>query len=149
VGRLFGGSALLLLALFMLAGFLGSNSERSAAASFLAFAVAVVLPAGMGTALLIGHFRGKSKLSDRKAELRQKTIEAELLSLAQKHAGKLTIVESVSALAITPEDAKDALDALARRGLADFEVTDSGVIVYVFHDVQRLSEKSKSRGLLE
>ncbi len=149
MGRLLGGIALLLVALFMMAGFLGSDTERSAATNLIAFAVAVLLPAGMGIALLVSQFRGKAQLSNRKAELRQKTIEAELLGLAQKHDGKLTIVESVSALALSPDDAKEALDSLARRGLADFEVTDSGVIVYVFHDVQRLSEKSKSRGLLE
>ena len=111
--------------------------------------IAVLLPGATGAALIAAHFRGKGRLANRKQELRQQTLEAEALLLAGKHGGKLTIIELVGALAVTPEDAKNALDALARRGLADFEVTESGVIVYAFHDLQKLSEKSQSKNILE
>ena len=149
MGRLLGGAGLLLLALFMFVGYLGSDSDAAAGARFAAFVIAVLLPGAAGAALLRSYFREKRGVGQRKAELRDKTLEAELLRLAGKHAGKLTIVEAVAELAISPEEAKTGLDALARRGLADFEVTDSGVVVYAFHDLQRLSEKPHSRGILE
>jgi hypothetical protein len=149
VGRLIGGGALLLLALFMLFGFMRADIDASGAAKFFAFLVAVGLPAAGGGALILSHVRGKGQLAGRRAELRQKTLEAEILRLAAQQQGKITVVETVAALAVTPEEAKEALDALARRGLADFQVTDSGVIVYAFHDVEKLSEKSRARGLLE
>jgi hypothetical protein len=149
VGRLIGGGALLLLALFMFAGFLGADIDASGPAKLFAFIIAVGLPAAGGGALIMSHFRGKGQLAGRKAELRQQTLEAEVLRLAGQYGGKITVVETVGALAVTPEEAKEALDALARRGMADFQVTDSGVIVYSFHDVQRLSEKSRAKDILE
>ncbi len=149
MGKLLGGSALLLVSLVMFAGFLGATRDASMAAIIGAFGIAVLLPGVIGAALIAAHFRGKGRLANRKQALRQQTLEAEALLLAGKHGGKLTVIEMVGALAVTPEDAKEALDALARRGLADFEVTESGIIVYAFHDLQRLSEKAQSKNILE
>ncbi|MEX1181730.1 MAG: hypothetical protein WEF86_00740 [Gemmatimonadota bacterium] len=140
------GWALLALAAFMFIGYLGADVAGGTALA--ALLITVALPAAGGIALLSGRLRGGGS-GARRDELRQQTLEAELLRLAGTRAGKLTIVEAVGELAISPEDAKQALDALAVRGLADFEVTDSGVVVYVFHDVQRLGDKPHSRGLLE
>ena len=39
--------------------------------------------------------------------------------------------------------------SLVHQGIADIEVTDSGVLVYAFHDVQKLGEKSSSRDVLD
>lgn len=149
MGRIAGGIGLLFLALIMFAGYLGADRDASAGATLLALAIAVGLPAAGGAALLAGHFRGRGRISDRKQDLRRQTIEAEVLRLAGQHAGKLTVVEVVGSLALPPEEAKTVLDSLARRELADLEVTDSGVIVYAFHDIARLSEKSKAKGILD
>jgi hypothetical protein len=143
-----GGVALLLIALFMFVGYLGADIE-SGGAAVLALALVVGLPAAGGIALLAKHFRGGGKVAERKADLRRQTMEAEVLRLAGQHHGKLTVVEVVSGLALPPEEAKDVLDSLARRELADLQVTDSGVIVYAFHDISRLSEKSKAKGILD
>lgn len=145
MGRI-AGWVLMALAAFMFMGYLGASVEGPAA--LFALLIAVVLPGATGFALATGRLGGR-RPGARRDELRQQTLEAEILRLAGRHGGKLTIVEAVGELAITPEDAKHALDALALRGLADFEVTDSGVVVYVFHDVQNLDDKSRSRGLLE
>jgi len=146
MGRIVGW-LLLALAAFMFVGFLGSGA--SGAAAIAALLIVVVLPAAAGVALVRGARPGAGRLTKRQEELRRDTLQSELLRLAMQHGGKLTIVEAVAALALTPEEAKETLDALAVRGLADFEVTNSGVVVYVFHDVQKLGEKNQSRGLLE
>lgn len=140
------GWLLIALAAFMFIGYLGA--DVSGPASVFALLITVLLPAAGGVALVTGRMRGRT-IGARREELRQQTLEAELLRLAGRHGGKLTIVEAVGELAITPEEAKQALDALSVRGLADFEVTDSGIVVYVFHDVRNLGDKSGSRGLLE
>ena len=140
------GSILLAAGAFMFIGFLGAGVSGPAAIG--AFFIAVVLPAVTGAVLLRGG-PGNRALMSRREELRRDKLQSEMLRLAGQHRGRITIVEAVTALAVTPEDAKDALDALAVRGLADFEVTDSGVVVYVFHDLQKLDEKHQSRGLLE
>jgi len=141
------GWLLIALAGFMFIGYLGA--DVGGAAAVFALLITVAVPAAAGVALLSGRLRLGGTGGARKLELRQQTLEAELLRIARAHGGKLTIVEAVSELAVTPEEAKQSLDTLAVRGLADFEVTDSGVVVYVFHDLQHLGDKAKSKGLLE
>jgi hypothetical protein len=41
------------------------------------------------------------------------------------------------------------LRELVIRGVAEPEVTESGLLVYAFHDVRRLEEKPRSKGVLE
>lgn len=142
------GAFLLALAVFMLIGYV--NADVGGPAALFAVLLTIVLPAAGGLALLTGRWGWRGgRTGARREELRRETLQAEMLRLAGRHGGRLTIVEVVGALAISPEEAKESLDALAVRGLADFEVTDSGVVVYVFRDVQHLDEKGSSRGLLE
>ena len=145
--RQIAGWVLIALALFMFIGYMRADVDGGAA--LFALVITVLLPAAGGVALVTGRVRGRGAVSARRDELRQQTLEAELLRLAGARAGRLTIVEAVTELAVPPEEAKSALDALAVRGLADFEVTDSGVVVYVFHDIENLGDKSQARGLLE
>ena len=147
MSRLWGGIGLILLAFFMSVGFLGANV--GGAAAVLALGIAVVLPGAVGASMIAGHFRGKAGALSRKDDLRRQTMESELLRLAGKRGGRLTIIEAVSELGLSPEQAKESLDALSLRGMADFEVTDSGVVVYSFHDLRHLSEKSEAKGILE
>jgi hypothetical protein len=149
VGKLVGGVALLLLALFMFVGFLQSDADASGTTKALTLLLTVGLPGVAGAALLRSHFGARGRLDQRKEVLRQQTLESEILRLAGQHDGKLTLVEVVSALALPQAGAKDLLDGMVMRELADMEVTDSGVLVYTFHDIRHLSEKSTSRGVLD
>lgn len=147
MSRIIGG-ILLALAAFMLIGYL--RAEVSGPAALFAVLLTIVLPAAGGLALLTGRWGWHGgRLGARREQLRRETLQSELLRLAQQQGGRLTIVEAVSALAITPDEAKESLDALAVRGMADYEVTDSGIVVYVFHDLERLGDKQRSKGLLE
>jgi hypothetical protein len=141
------GWLLLALAAFMLIGFF--NADVDGGAAFIALLITVVLPAVGGIMLIRRGGGGGGKLGARREELRRETLQSEMLRLAKEHHGRITIVEAVAALGITPDEAKEALDGLALRDIAEHEVTDSGVIVYVFRDVERLGEKSQSKGLLE
>lgn len=149
MARLIGGGSLLLLSLFMLLGFFRSDVTLSAPTTAFALIITVALPAAAGAALLAGKLGYRRKLANRKEQLRLQTMDAEILRLAGKHNGKLTVVEVVSELAVTPETAKRALEAMHMRELAEIEITDSGVLVYAFHDIQRLSEKPYSKGILD
>jgi hypothetical protein len=149
VGRLVGGVALLLLALVMLYGFARSEVAPSAPATIAALLLTVALPGGIGLALIRSHLGRGRRLAGSRDELRRRTVDAELLRLAERHGGRLTVVEVVRDLALPPEEAKAALDAMHARELAELEITDSGVIVYAFHDVRRLGEKDSARGLLD
>ena len=63
--------------------------------------------------------------------------------------GKLTIIEVMSEVRIEFDLAKKILNSFADQNIADLEVTESGILVYSFYDIQHLSEKSSSRGILD
>lgn len=141
--------ALIALSLFMLLGFLRSDADTGAPATLAALLIAVALPALGGIALLTKRFRRGGRLAERREVLRRQTYESEILRLAAQRQGRLTAVELVTEFAITPEKANELLESLMVRQLADVEVTDSGVVVYVFHDVKHLADKPRARGILD
>jgi hypothetical protein len=143
-----GGGLLILLSLFMLIGFFQSSAVLSAATA-VALLMTVALPAAGGIALVAGHFGGRTRLARRRDELRQQTIESEILRLAGQRGGRLTAVEVASDMAIAPEAAGAALDSLVMRELAELEITESGMLVYAFHDVRKLHEKPHAKGILD
>ena len=147
--RLIGAAVLALLAVVMLAGFLGSDAALAAPATLAALAITVGLPAVGAVLLVRGHYAEKSRLSGRKAELRRSTVDAEILRLAGQHGGRLTAVEVAAALSMTPEAAQEALESLGIRGQADVQVTDDGVLVYSFYDIRHLGGKSSAKGVLD
>ncbi|HEY0673772.1 MAG TPA: hypothetical protein VGD27_15950 [Longimicrobiales bacterium] len=140
-------AALYLLAGFMLLGFVNSGLALTGSA-IVALLLVVVLPAGFATRMLLSQQNPKA-LQQRQQNLRMNTIESEILRIAQLHQGKLTLVEIVSDLAISTDEAKSAADSLVHKEIADLEITESGVLVYTFHDLRHLHEKSSARGLLE
>ena len=147
MGRKIGGAALLLLAAVMLLGFTRSSAGLFSPTALFALLITVALPAAAGVALLRGALGGTSR--GRMAQLRQQTIDAEILRLAMRQRGRLTAVEVASALALSGEEAKGALDSLVTREVADLEVTDDGVLVYTFHDARYLDGQSGTTGLLD
>jgi predicted secreted Zn-dependent protease len=149
VGKLGGGVALLVLALFMFVGYLQSDAEASAVTKAVTLLLTVGLPGAAGVGLLRSHFGARGRMEQRKDVLRQQTFESEILRLAGQREGKLTVVEVVSELALPQASAKELLDGMVMRELADVEVTDSGVLVYSFHDIRHLAEKQQSRGILD
>ena len=143
------GIGLIALSLFMLLGFLRADAAAAAPATIAALFITVALPALGGIALLTKGFRRGARLAARRELLRQQTYESEILRLAAQRQGRLTAVELVTEFAVTPEKADELLESLMVRQLADVEVTDSGVVVYVFHDVKHLADKPHARGLLD
>lgn len=147
--RLAGAFALGALSLFMLTGYLRSDIDGSTPAAMAAFALVVFLPAVGAFLLAKSHFAAYGAAGARKESLRQQTIESEVLKLALARGGKLAAVEVATQLALSPEQATEALDRLALRGQAEYEVTDAGVIVYAFRDILHLSGKATAKGVLD
>ncbi|HEY9842305.1 MAG TPA: hypothetical protein V6D23_17720 [Candidatus Obscuribacterales bacterium] len=137
------GSLLIVLSLFMLMGFFRADVHGISA--LLAFVLTIILPGGGGAYLLYSHFTQRKQLTANKARMGLKTLEAEILKLARRSGGRLTVVEVTAEFAIDKELAEQALDSLAQQKYADYEVTESGLLVYTFHELQMLDEKSSSR----
>ena len=151
MNKLIGAAGLLVIALFMLVGFLNADVPFGAPATLAALVLTIGLPLLGAGLLLRSHYAEQARLSGRKALLRQQTLDAEILRLATERDGRLTAVEVAMALAIRPEEATKALDVLAVRGQADFELTEDGLLVYSFYDIRQLGDKDKasSEGLHE
>lgn len=143
-----GGVALLALALFVFWGFLRTSDPFTLRTLFALF-IAAGLPAAGGSFLLARHFGVGRRIEGRREELRRDTLEAEILTMAGRHGGRLTAVEVAGELAVPTTLAEELLNELMAREMADIEITDSGLLVYAFHDVRHLSEKETARGLLE
>jgi hypothetical protein len=133
----------------MLLGFLRADLAASAAVTALALLIGVGLPAAGGVVLLRGHFGAARSLALRRDQLRQQTLDSEVLRLAGRRSGKLTVVEVVTELGVSTEAAQESLDGLMMRELAELEITDAGMLVYRFREVEQLRDKDRSRGLLD
>jgi hypothetical protein len=147
MGKLLGGGALIAVALFMLVGFFnaGPTSAGAAAATLL---LVVGLPAAAGAALIRSHFTTTRGFVQRREELRRQTQESEVLQLAQDHQGRLTVVEVTTRLALPAPAVEALLGGLLERGIAEIEITEAGLIVYTFPDIQKLPGKGESRDVL-
>jgi hypothetical protein len=77
------------------------------------------------------------------------TLEAEVLRLAKQKGGKLTVVEVMTDLALDSDAAKEVLDSMAGKSLAEVELTESGIIVYAFYEVRHLQDKESAKGVLD
>jgi hypothetical protein len=147
VGRKIGGIVLLVIAALMLLGFARSSASLASPTALFALALVVILPAVGGIALLRGSLGGNS--ATRMAQLRQQTIDAEILRVAMERGGRLTAVEVATSLGLGAGDAKAALDDLVQRQLAELEVSDEGVLIYTFHEARYFKGDVNSRARLD
>jgi hypothetical protein len=108
------------------------------------FAVFSVAPACVGWWLLREPTGGAKALlaADR-------AWDSELLRLAERRAGSLSVAEVVTYADLDAMEAERRLDALCRRGLCELRVTDEGVVIYRFAKTPTVAEKLAARGVLE
>ncbi len=143
------GFALVGVSIFMLLGFLNAELTGSALNTLLTLLVAVGIPGAAGGTLLYQHFSRGKKLAGSRDQLKRQTQESELLRLAGKFGGRLTVVEVVREMAVTHAEAEELLRSLQVRGFTEIEITDSGMLVYRFSDIQLLGEKATGKGVLD
>ena len=150
--KLGGGIALLMVSVFMAIGFLaGGAADQSLGVRIFAFLVSSGIPGVGGVALLRAHLKQRAALPAPNAvpALPRERWTSELIKLAAKHGGRLTVVEAVAESSLTPEEVQQALDELCAQSVAELQMTESGLVVYAFRDLLLLGEKSNSKGLLE
>ncbi len=153
MGKQLLGIALLILSLFMLFGLFKADVAASGATLAITVLIAIAAPAAGGGYLLwsssSARGRERSRLRQRKDVLRRQTLAAELLKLAERRDGRLTVVEAVAELAFDAATIDEALQNMAVEGLAEVQLSESGVLVYAFYDVQHLAEKATAKGVLD
>ena len=149
MGKLWGAAALAAVSLFMLLGFLGPDVVLAPGIKAIAFALTVGLPAASAGLLLRSHLKDRHLGTGARAAIRAQTYRSEILRVAARKGGKLTVAEVIAELAIDKATAEAALEALHLEELAEIEITESGMLVYEFPDIRRLGEKGDAKGVLD
>lgn len=150
MNKLFSGIGLISLSGFMLLGFAKADlSDQTIAVKAMTFGMGVGLPMAAGIGLVRSHRRDLKLLARHIVHSRLIALRSEILKLAQENQGKLTEIEVISELGIEQAVANEVLTDLCHQDLAEIEMTDSGLLVYAFPDIQQLPNKYTSRGLLD
>ncbi|NEQ52966.1 MAG: hypothetical protein F6K11_22970 [Leptolyngbya sp. SIO3F4] len=148
--KLLGGIGLLGLSGFMLLGFAKANlSDQSTAVKAITFGIGVGLPLAGGIGLVRSHRQDQKRIAANQSKAQLRTLQSDILKLAKVNQGKLTEIEVISELGIEQAVVNKALTKLCQQDLAEIEMTDSGLLVYVFPDIQQLPHKHYSRGLID
>ena len=149
MARLASGIALLMVSVFMLIGFLaGGGRTHGPVVTIFVFGLTVVLPGATGLSLLRQHLRRLPPQPPQPAAIPAMNDESRIVRLAEEKAGRLTTIEVVGELGIGADAAEAFFTDLVARGMADVEMTDSGLTVYVFRDILKLKDKGDSHDVL-
>lgn len=143
------GIALMVLGGLMALGFTQASLSQGPLVIFLSLLITVFLPLGGGFYLIKQSMAQGNLLLASKSQLAQKTLRAEILRLAAEQRGRLTVLEVTQAFALTPEQAETALDSLALDQVAEHQLTDDGLLVYTFPEVQQQIHKNQAKSIEE
>ena len=72
-----------------------------------------------------------------------------LLRLARDRGGILSVIEAATDLRLTVDKTETMLRDLSARGYAEVRVSESGLLVYHFHEIDRADEKPHARSVDE
>jgi hypothetical protein len=144
------GMILIGLGLLMAIGVSRAKLPPNPVVTGLTIGISVILPIAVGIGLVASTGqRTQKSLDPAIAARRSQTIQAEMVKLAIAQGGALTVVEVVSTLGIDSQTATQELTALTYQQIAELEMTDSGLMVYRFPDVQSLPEKYHSKRIAD
>jgi hypothetical protein len=121
-----------------------AGSRHGVGALLFGFAVFCVIPVAFGVLLL----KGSGDRRPRELEARQ-AWDSELMRLAAKRHGSLTVAEVVTHADLDATNAERFLDDLCKRGLAEHLVTDDGHVVYRFQSAPNADAKRAAKDVLD
>ena len=86
--------------------------------------------------------RRVKRSGDKKAHAKN---QHRILRLARNKGGSLTVIEAATDTRITVEKTEEILRELAIRGHAEMRISDSGMVVYHFPEIEHWDEKYRAR----
>ena len=86
--------------------------------------------------------RRVKRSGDKKAHAKN---QHRILRLAREKGGSLTVIEAAMDTRITVEKTEEILRALTISGHAEMRISDSGLVVYHFPEIERWDEKYRAR----
>lgn len=124
------------------------EGEASSSPSSSGSALIVLLPLAVGVAMIVWAWRwlmalgvllsiaGVWKYFQKKQQEHLERLNGIFYQLLEQHHGRLTTLDLAMGANISGVEAKEYLEQRARDFAADFEITDSGTVVYCFATVK-------------
>jgi hypothetical protein len=139
-----GGYVSIAFGVFMGLGVLSNaGGTHGVGALLFGFAVFCAVPIAFGWVLLRDGRARPRALDARRA------WDSELMRLAARRHGSLTVAEVVTHADLDAPAAEEYLDDLCRRGLAEHRVTDDGHVVYRFNEAPSADAKRSAKDVLD
>lgn len=120
----------------MLAGFFASTKPSTLIVDIMLLLLFVLAPVVTGAILIRGHVLSNKK---REQESRKNILasrEKEILKLAKKKHGELTIPEIVAETSMNTEEADEIMREFVVKQYVDMKITDEGTVVYEFFELR-------------
>jgi len=133
--RVIAGGMLIFGGLFMLAGFFASTKPSPLITDITLLVLFVLTPIVSGAMLIRSHFTGKKKMEEASRKTLQAAREKEILKLAKKKNGSLTIPEIVSETSMNSEEADEIMREFVVKQYVDMKITNEGTVIYEFFEV--------------
>ena len=130
----------------MLAGFFASTKPSTLTVDIMLLLLFVLTPIVLGATLIRSNFVAKKKREEESRKNIQAAREKEILKLAKKKQGELTIAEIVAETSMNSEEADEIMREFVVKQYVDMKITNEGAIIYEFFEVgQDRNESSNHR----
>jgi len=127
-GLKFGGGLLAIVGIgLIIAGYLSG---------LMPLAISGVISSGFSALLIATAVRKDREQQEERKRLQRTVHEKEILQLAISRGGQLTTSEVAAHTSLTLEEAKRVLESMAYEGHVGTSVSDSGALLYEFHEVR-------------
>lgn len=143
--KLIPGGCLMFAGLFMMMGFFASTQPHAFMTDLIGILLFCVLPIVSGAGLIVSHFRGKKRALLEKQRQILIAGEKEVLLIAQRHEGKLSMAQVVSETSLNADDAEKVMNELIVKSIAALRSNDAGQVFYEFLDMIGSEEEAKRR----
>jgi len=135
--RVIGGGILIFAGLFMLAGFFASTKPTTLPTDIVLILLFVLAPVVTGAMLIRSNYvlNKKKELESRRNIFASR--EKEILKLAKKKDGELTIPEIVAETSMNADEADEIMREFVVKQYVDMKITNEGTVVYEFFEFIR------------
>lgn len=129
----------------MMMGFLLSTKPHTLAADAVALLLFSIIPIVSGATLIVSHFRNKKREEGEQQKLRLAAREKEVLLLARRLDGRLTMAQIVTETSMDAAGAEETMNELVVKGMASLRTNEEGQMFYEFFDMVSREEEQTLR----
>jgi hypothetical protein len=131
------GGLLIVFGLFMLLLFLSGTGPSTFLVGVATFLLMVLAPIAAGTFMIRSHFQAKKKSAEESRKKLLAAREKEVLMLAGRKNGILTIPEIVAETSMNADEANEIMREMVVKLYADMKITNDGEVIYNFSQLRR------------